>query len=177
MQAVPLLAALAGSAIIGLGLARGAVLVQIHWSPILLFPLILGAVCGGAVTLLLRRFWPDTGRATLASCALLAAVVLAVAQHYFSYGQYRNNYEANLERNAQVQMLKQAFGELQPMGFFEFLQFSARARQFGPWELHGGQVWCSWIVDGLLIVAAAGIAAIWLSRRQMPAVLPSRALE
>src|SRR5689334_4342953 len=82
---------IAGGGVIGLVLARLAAIIQFHWSPMLLFPALLGALHGLIVCLLQSRFWPNLPRASLLAATLSGSLVLAAGQHYFSYREYRDN--------------------------------------------------------------------------------------
>lgn len=150
------LAITASAIVVGIVLARGASLLQSYWSPVVAFPILFGAVAGLVVVQLAARCWPQLPRAILISAAIAAGITLAVGQHCFDYRHYLNNFQRALVKHPEAELVG-----LRPRDFAEFLQISARQRTYGPWELHGQAVWLSWILDGLLTVAAGAAVACW----------------
>ena len=159
------LALLALAMVLGLMVAGVAVLVQTRWAPVLLFPAAAGGVLGLGLWGL-TRLWPPLGRGWVWAACVAGGLALIGGQHYLAYRQYRANYEQSRMKNPQVQLVEQAFRDVKPMNFGEFLRFSARERTIGPWQLHGAAVWLSWGVDGVVTLAVAiGVAQAMARRR------------
>ncbi len=157
----------AAAVLLGVMLARIAVPIQMHWSPVLVFPLLMGAISGAAVAALIK-VWPDLRRRAVLMAAALAGLTFFGGQHFFAHRQYLANYETTRLKNPPLQLLEQALADLKPMPLADFLHYSARERFYGPLQLHGAGVWMSWAFDGLLTVAAA-VAAAWYCSCQWPA--------
>jgi hypothetical protein len=141
-----------------------AAMTQAQWAPVLIFPALLGVIFGGAL-LLLKRLWPEATRAAIVAAALIGSLVLITGQHYFAYRQYRANYEQSRAKNPQLLLVE----EFKPMRLAEFLDYSARHRSYGIWQLHGSLAWASWGLDGVLVVTAAVGVVLAGCRRADPA--------
>jgi hypothetical protein len=159
------LALLALAILLGLVVSGMAALVQTRWAPVLLFPAAAGGVLGLGLWGL-TRLGPPLGRGWVWAASVAGGLALIAGQHYLAYRQYRANYEQSRMKNPQVQLVEQAFREVKPMSFGEFLRFSARERSVGPWRLHGAAVWFSWGLDGVVTLAVAmGVAQAMARRR------------
>jgi hypothetical protein len=158
------LAFVAGGALLGLAWAWLAAIVQDHWAPVLLFPILTGAMLGLGLRLLARG-WPGLRRSTILAATLMGGLVLIGGQHGFAYRQYRAGYEQSRSSNPQAQLVELAFGDQKPLSFGEFLKYSARERSFGSWQVRGWQVWVSWVVDGALTLAGA-VGSAWMRPRE-----------
>jgi len=160
--------AIAGGAIIGLLWAWWAEMAQGYFAPLILFPLLLGAAAGLMVVGLVRV--AQIGhRPTIAGSVVLAAVLAATAQHYFTYlAAYRQPADATAGRGVVSGSSQPAPVDLSAVldrikpSFGEYLQ--GQARRGRPLLLgyvaRGWVVWLTWAIDGLLILAAALAVAI-----------------
>ncbi len=157
----PLLACLA-VLLLSVLLARLSNLVQPQWSPFLLFPLACGGLLGAGLLLIHRRLWPS--RRWLLALAVAGGVLSSSGQHYFAYRDYLRSHEQKRQKDPQVALFEQALGKIEPTSFGNFLQFSARERNVGPFQLHGAMVWFSWMLDALLTVGAA-VAVVYFNTR------------
>jgi hypothetical protein len=148
-------------------LGQLAVMLQPRFSPVLVFPVLLGAALGG-IALALGRALNFQSRRWVVSGTLLSALVLTAAQHGFAYLEYRRAFERDVQENPQAQLLKHAGGHVGPAGFPQFIASEARdGRKIGDYRLTGWAVWLSWNVDGLLsVVAAGGVILLTLPSNQ-----------
>lgn len=143
----------------GAALAWVAVLAGSYFAPLLLFPLLVGAVTGAVVTALVRASQLGN-RATILLGTGLAALTVVAGQHYFQYlAAYRP-----APKDAQ------AFQTLMPAvvpSFPEYLQrIASRGRRINGRPLGGAAfAWSSWAVEGLLTLGAA-LAMTALASRQ-----------
>src|SRR4030042_5453002 len=71
-------------AVLGLLIAWAAVVAAGYFAPLVVFPLVVGVVLGGAIVLAMRVFRVGH-RPTLWLGALLAGALVIVGQHYFSF--------------------------------------------------------------------------------------------
>jgi hypothetical protein len=136
------------------------VLIQAHFSPVVLFPLLVGAVLGilCAASLRLCR---TAHRPTALAGAILAACLLVVTQHYVSYRLARS--AASEQKN--MSLAQAAFPDLD-LNFSRYLtREAAKGRPIAGFTAQGTQAWISWGVDGLLVIAAT-LAVVWLALRQ-----------
>ncbi|MBN2291614.1 MAG: hypothetical protein JXM70_04265 [Pirellulales bacterium] len=158
-----------------LGLAIGWIATQVgmRFAPLAVFPLAVGVVLGVCLVGMTRLL--QTGhRVTVFLAMMLAVLVAAGSQHYFSYLDARRLIE---EDNRRVQQspsalkAQAAFAELindrLPQGPIDYMCRQAsigRPMPFG-YVARGPMAWISWFFDGLLILLAA-IAVVWFGCRQ-----------
>lgn len=144
--------------------------VQKHFSPLGLFPVLVGLLVG--VTLAgLMRLVHVAGRSTIVLGAIVASAVAVFGQHYFSYQEQR---ETAQRQAAQFRMAAQAHPDLvrgtppQPAsGVFEYLRWQAiRGRSIaGRIVARRGWAWTSWALDGCLTLFAALLVIVPASRQ------------
>ena len=154
------------AAVFGAGVGWLAVWVQAFFSPLIVFPLLLGAGLGLLVVLTVRTVvMADIQfghRPTIVAAAVTAALTAIAAQHYLAYRTERRLAELQAEQIKQEAAA--VFGPTiaqyipqPPENVFVFLQNNARKGRdlnvFG-WVARGWQAWLSWAVDGLLLLAA-----------------------
>jgi hypothetical protein len=144
--------------LIALLAGRLAWIIQVQWAPFFFFPLLCGAAMGAGL-LALKLCLPAPTRRSVLIIAVMTGLAFSAAGHCFAYRQYVRNYEQTRQKHPQVALLEQAVGEIKPMGFIEFLSVSARERTIGPWQVHGLLVWLSWLLDAVLVIAAATAVA------------------
>jgi hypothetical protein len=153
------LLALLAAPIFGVIWARAAATAQGYFAPLVLFPLLLGALAGLTIVGFVRM--AQIGhRPTILLAAALTAAVAGAGEHYFSYLSYLSVYSQPRPAPGTSSMAGQDLSALvQKMapGFGEYLQ--AQARHGRPlWAGHAAQgwaVWLSWAIDAGLVVAAA----------------------
>lgn len=148
-------------------LAFGA---QKHFSPLGLFPLLVGLAVG--VTLAgLMRLVHVAGTSTIVCGTLVASTVAVLGQHYFSYQEQRETAE---RQAAHFRMIAQANPDLvrgtppEPAsGVFEYLRWQAiRGRpMMGETVARGPWAWVSWAVDGCLTLIATLLVVVPASRK------------
>jgi hypothetical protein len=141
-------------------LAWASVLVSPYFSPLLVFPLLLGFVLGASIVSLMRLCQMGHRLTAWAAVLLLVAVVV-VGQHYLSYRGARAEGE---RQSHQFQKAEQAFGELvrgrvpsPPASLAEYLSRQAEQGRtvetaFGSFTAKGPMCWLSWAIDALLIM-------------------------
>ena len=153
--AVALLAAPAAGLIYGW---IGA-MVQPHFAPLILFPLLLGVFAGLTIVGVVR-FARIGNRPTIFLAALLAAAVAVAGQHYFSYlsAYYWTPPTVSPTTGQDLSALRR---ELAP-SFGEYLCAQARRGRplVGGYVAHGAMAWFCWAMDALLVAAAAVAATI-----------------
>jgi len=145
---------LSGGVAIGLAAGWIATMVAARFAPLVVFPLVVGAVLGivliGAAQLL-----QSGRRPTILAAAVAAALVAVGAQHYFSYlDACRKMEESRTIRDAEA-AFAQIMPDRRPAGPFDYLRSRAavgRRMPFG-YVARGPMAWLSWVVDGLLVVA------------------------
>ena len=123
------------------------VLIQAYFSPLLLFPLAVGAVLGviGAAALRLCRL---AHRPTAIAGALAAACLLVWTQHYVSYRLARSA----TDQQKNMSLAQAAFPELD-LNFTRYLASeAAKGRPIAGFVARGAQAWISWGIDGLLVI-------------------------
>lgn len=142
----------------GAALACLADAVAPRFSPLFLFPLLLGMALGAALVAGMRRCQLAHGPALTAG-SLLAGLVLAAGQHYLSYREARWPGPA---REAELARAREIFPELAPPKTFgEFMRRQAvQGRPLAGWIVRGPALWGWWGLDAALPLAAAlGIVA------------------
>jgi len=129
-------------------------------APLVVFPLVVGALLGMTLAGLMRLV--EVGhRPTLLAGALLAAAVAVTGQHVAAYRKAA----VAAERDARtLRLAREAFGDRvagrmpsPPQGVFDFLrEEAARGRPlWGRFAAAGAAAWLSWAADALLLAAAA----------------------
>ena len=146
------------------GLAIGWIATQVgmRFAPLVIFPLIVGIVLGVCLVGMMRLL--QTGhRATFFSAALLSASIAVGSQHYYSYlDANRRMEQSQLTRKAQAAFAEMMLDRL-PDGPLDYLRRQAalgRPMPFG-WVARGPMAWLSWLVDGLLVIAATMAVVIF----------------
>jgi len=139
---------LASALAVGVLMGGCAAMAETLFAPLLLFPLLVGAVLGGLLFGLMR-LEQVAHRWTVIAGVLLAAATVSVTQHYVSYLQAR--------RMQPPQARMAGIDFLPTSSFANYLAREAAVgrRLFGDFQLHGVGVWLSWGLDALLIAGAA----------------------
>lgn len=156
-----LLLFLAAAVVLGPLVGGAAAAIENRFAPLLLFPLAVGAVLGGMLFITLR-LTQTAHVATVALGVVTAALLAVAAQHYGSYLRSEGHALPLPEKG------------VIPAGFLPhemFAQYLERGaaegrRLMSGVILHGWQVWLSWSLDGLLVLAAA--LAMGLSALRLP---------
>ncbi|MEN6450910.1 MAG: hypothetical protein ABFC96_10495 [Thermoguttaceae bacterium] len=145
---------------VGLIWARVGQVVQPHFAPLILFPILLGVLTG--VTLIgVVRLTRMGHRPTILVSAVLAAAVAAAGQHYCGYvSRYYWQAPPVIASGTgdDLKALSQQLLRQTAPSFGQYLR--AQADKGGrplPWGYvaKGWIVWLSWAVDALLLVAGA----------------------
>jgi hypothetical protein len=151
--------------IFGLIWAWAADGVQSYFAPLILFPILVG-VCAGLSIVGVVRFAQIGHRPTVLMAAGLAGAVAAAGQHYVGYLDTYYTTRPVPELNvAAGQDLSALMREMRP-SFIEYMR--AQARWGRPlthgYVAQGWLTWLTWVIDGLLVVAAAVVVAMPASR-------------
>jgi hypothetical protein len=144
--------------LVGLVAARLAESAQLelHFTPLVLFPLLIG-IGLGAIVVGLVRLGQVGHRSTIVLVTVLAVAVAVAGQHYLQY-------QASQQQTQWFDTVRRAFPDLPedripqaPTGFFDYLQGQAAAGRpiVGNYVARGAVAWLSWVVDALLVLAAA----------------------
>jgi hypothetical protein len=144
-----------GGILIGLIWAWWAEVVQSYVAPLVLFPLLIGA--GAGITVVgLVRIAQIGHRPTIFATVLLAAIVAALIQHYFTYLNVYYWRRPLVLGESSSQDLSVAVHDLIP-SFDRYIQAQvARGRTlFFGYQAQGGMVWTTWTFDALLTLFAA----------------------
>jgi hypothetical protein len=138
---------------LSVALARIAVWLQnANFAAVGVFPVILGGAVGFFAVWLAHRF-AIRNRTAMISAAMLAALLLAMAEHGFFYLDYRSNFAAAIHSNPKAQLMLALEGDqFQPASFGRFMSAEAPAK------------WPLWIADAGAMIAVAAIAAGLMSR-------------
>jgi len=148
---------LPGCGALGLLAAWAAVVARGYAAPLVLFPLVVGVVLGGAVVLLMRVL--DVGhQPTIWLGALLAGLLTVAGQHYFTFWkvQVQQVFAADPEKVAGLLLV--APERVPPGRFWEFMTWSAsRGLSIRGYSVQGGLAWLLWSLDGLLVLVPAMI--------------------
>ena len=152
------------SVAVGAAAAWCASRVESSFSPLLLFPIIVGCVVGLSVARIAS--WLEMhGRRLVLWCAVVAGLTAAVGQHYATYQQYRREY-MQTPRDPKWQLVEALRPELGVPSFAGYLRAQAtvgRAWIGGRWQ--GSWAWTSWAIDAALLVTAAAVTANGLAGR------------
>ncbi len=168
--------ALAGGLAAGVALAWLAAQLQQSCSPWLVFPIVTGLVLGATLVRWVRLVQVGH-RPTVVAVTLLAAAVLTVGQHYFSF---RAIVRTTRQKTPELEKARLLFprissedSPIMPRSFGPFLRWqAARGRPIGRFVARGGLAWASWALDGVLLLAAA-LAVVGTSIRR-PCCYPCR---
>ena len=169
-------AAVAAATIVGAALGAAAAGVQRWFSPVGVFPLLVGGCLGWACAAAFGRFRLQSRRFA-AAATLIAVVVVTAVQHYATYRIARaRDAEAEAQRRTIATATKQqGFGEMpaEPLGFSEFLRHSAdRGRPLGSQVVRGAWLIGWWALDAVLIGVAAAIVVDRSGARQRSVAPP-----
>jgi hypothetical protein len=151
-----LLLAIVAAPLCGLVWAWVAEVAQFYSAPIILFPIMIGALAGLSIVGLVR-FAQVGHRPTILLAAVLAATVAGAGQHYFAYltayswtgSQLRTGMAAGPDLSALARELRPSFGD--------YLRAQTRRGRplVGGYVAQGWLAWLSWAMDVLLEVAGA----------------------
>jgi len=152
------------------GWAAMTVQTDLGFAPLLLFPLLVGLVLGAAVV---RLMWAlEVGnRPTILLGIVLASGMAVSSEHYIGYRTARREIR---QHDQKMQVAKAAFSDqlegripVIPDSPIEFLSLqAARGRPLlGQYVARGVVAWLSWAADGLLMLAAAVVLAVWAMHR------------
>jgi hypothetical protein len=153
--------------LLGAVIARAAVWVEHVRAPLVIFPLVVGAVLG---CLLVAVMWTmNIGhRPALFVGAALAAIVAGAGQHYFHYRDYLDARAIALAEQSEKNGLFQQFQEMAPAApsFPEYMRRQASLGRVitADHELRGAAAWASWAAEGALIVTAAAVIVYLFGR-------------
>ncbi len=140
----------------GLALAWVATVVRGYFAPLILFPVLMGILCGMAVVGL-ARVAQIGNRTTIVLATVLTAALTGGAEHYFTYlSAYSGQHPAVSASPAAAQDLSALVREAAP-SFGRYMEAqAARGRPLlFDYVAQGWLAWLSWAVDALLVVAAA----------------------
>lgn len=142
---------LACCAAIGLLMAWAAAVARDYASPLLLFPLIVGAVLGGMLVLAMRVL--DVGhRWTVWLGSLLAGLLTVAGQHYFTFWKVHWEVQRETARDPKTLLKLRLLDRLPPERFWEYMNWNAAVGvKIGRYEMRNGLAWIYWSLDGLLI--------------------------
>lgn len=144
-----------GGAVVGVLWAWWGEVAQTFFAPFLLFPLLIGA--GVGVTMVgVARVTQSGNHATIVAGVVLAACLAAVGQHYVLYLDLYYWHRPAVTGEAGQAVLQAAVRDLIP-SFGQYLQSQVdRGRPLLPdYRIEGWAVWFSWVIDGILTMAAA----------------------
>ncbi len=130
---------------------------EFNFAPLVIFPLLVGVLLG-AMLVGLIRLGQAGNRATAVVSTVAAVLVAVVGGHYFSYLAVGD--DAETLRIAREALPDQLRGRIPkpPADFLGFLrQQAAEGRELHvlDYKATGVFAWLSWVVDGLLVLAAA----------------------
>ncbi len=141
-----------------------ATLVEAYRAPLIIFPLVIGAVLG-VTGVGLARSVRVGHRPTILLGAVIAVTTVVVGQHYVHFHQAH----ADVQKDADTYRLAKAvFGNevlgtspIPPDSLATFLQWrAARGMDLVGTHLTGTSVWLVWAFDGLLILGATLLPVI-----------------
>jgi hypothetical protein len=148
---------------IALGLLVGgaAAVVETYFAPLVLFPLLTGAILGAALIGLMR--WSDVAhRPSLITTVVLSGLACVFMQHYVAYltfwrEQVQQAPERELARQAFPENAPQIAGRQPPQDFVDYMQREAQQGRVLTRQLtaRGTWAWVSWGIDAVLLLAAA----------------------
>ncbi len=139
---------------------------DLHWAPLVLFPVVIGLILGAALVGIARL--TQTGhRPTLLAASLAAAALAVAGQHFFAYWNHRIDPAVGRERAKAMAAFPDVADRLTAPAedWLGFMQTAAqRGRPLpGGWVARGEWAWASWAADALLLVFAvlAMVATAW----------------
>jgi hypothetical protein len=140
-----------------------SVAVEPYFSPILLGPVLLGALLGSALAWL-QRFWNAPPSRVSLGLVVIIALLAVAGQHVRHYQLAR---DAQIEDEAKLKAAQQSLPEFaagQELGAPPtFRRFLSRGRPYWGGNLRGPAAWIAWGVDGALVILTATIASrFWL---------------
>lgn len=151
-----------GCAVLGLLVAWAAVVARGYAAPLVLFPLIVGAVLGGSIVLLMRGVHVGH-RPTIWLGALAAGLLTVAGEHYFTFWKEKQRLAGDPETLARLRLV--APERIPPGTFHEFMAWSAeRGLRIGDYTARGGLAWSVWSVDGLLVLLPVMVLAVATAR-------------
>lgn len=136
---------------------------DLHWAPLVLFPVVVGLVLGGALVGMARL--TQTGhRPTLLTASLAAAALAVVGQHFFAYWNHRIDPAVGRERAKAVAAFPDVAQRLTAPAedWLGFLQSAAQRGRPLPagWVARGEWAWASWAADALLLIIAVLVMVV-----------------
>lgn len=151
-----------GCAVLGLLVAWAAVVARGYASPLVLFPLIVGAILGGSIVLWMRVLQIGH-RPTIWLGVLMAGLLTVAGEHYFTFWKEQQRLAGDPEKLAGLHLV--APERIPPATFSEFMAWSAeRGLRIGNYTARGGLAWLVWSVDGGLVLLPAMLLAIATAR-------------
>ncbi|HEV3024196.1 MAG TPA: hypothetical protein VGX76_17085 [Pirellulales bacterium] len=146
-----------------------AVLVQPHFAPLVLFPLLLGLSLAASLIVGLRVF--SVAHAPTAwTGTFLASALVVGGQHYWSYRAARNVWAG---QQAEFEKARQAFPEIAnrvlsppPADVGEYLRTeTSRGRELLGYRVRGAALWGWWGLEAALVSFAALLPVVWALRQ------------
>lgn len=155
------------SPLVGLATGYGASQLEARFSPVGLFPVLVGVATGIGVVACMRVAACGSRRGTTIA-AIMAAILAVGVMHYQSYEAAVAHSDGEWQTFQKVQ---QAAGEAKlnnvpsPItGVDDFLQRRlTQGRMLGSRSVRGAWLVGWWIIDGLLVIAGSAAAAFFLS--------------
>ena len=106
-------------------IARGAVLVQARWAPLVVFSLLLGMLLGGVIAAMIALAGGQRAAIVLPATAALA-LLLIVSEHFFFFRDGRlADYEKALAKNPTARLVEIPFPDLSMRSFLQFVRSNA----------------------------------------------------
>ncbi len=151
----------------GLIWARAGQMAESYFGPMIFFSVVVGVLAGLTVVALVR-FTQTGNRATILLAAVLAGGFAAVGQHYFRY-LYQDEVRPVAAVAARPGPSAAPARPVTPsLCFSDYLVRQARLGRllWGRHVARGAAAWLAWLVEGLLMVAAA--VAVTLPAMRVP---------
>jgi hypothetical protein len=142
--------------VVGIAVARVSVWVQPHFSPVILYPLLIGAALG-AILCGLAQLAQLRNAGSAVAGALFVVLVAAAAEHAFFYLDFVAR--ESLERSRKMLEAGVPDEGLSSVGFVDYMLWQG--------SLDRKQV-LLWIGNAALMAVAAGGMVGWYVRRQIP---------
>jgi len=146
-----------------------AVQVQPYFSPLVVFPLLLGLLLALALISGLR-VCSLAHTPTVYAGAVLAIALVVGGQHYWSYRAAR---DARAVKQADLEKARRAFPNLAdhlvappPESVIEYLRAEAAGgRELLGYRVRGTLLWCWWVVESILVLISAILPIAWALKR------------
>ena len=157
---------LAGALAVSLAIAWLAVLIEPHFAPLVVFPVLVGLALGTALAGWLRLC--GMGHRMSAVLGVLAAVVTIVwGQHYFAYRRAQDQFDQRLAIVQQAQLERGELNHLRfptpPESLPGFLRQTAeQGRPLAGHVVRGAGVWLWWALEAALTLAGAAVP-VWMA--------------